>query len=310
MFVHYYYEVIMMYDFNDIDLNLYKMFYMVYKYGNFSKAAEELGITQPAISYNIKKLEQCLNVKLFERGTTILQLTPEAEGLIPYIEEALNSLKMSEIKMNELITLKRGQISIGVPSHIGVFLLTDIIKQFTNKYPYIKIRVTSKPTKELFKLINNNELDIVIDCSPLDNIYNLKVIRITSEKCAFACNKNRKELLDNCITLGNLNKYNLIVPARTSGSTKELIKIYEKNNISFDPSFEIATSDMIGEMVEKDIGVGYLFEKTIETYDNLRKINLDIKLPVFDIYMIYKEKLLSITTKSFIDFVIENIKEN
>lgn len=292
----------------EIDITLYKLFYLISQTGSFSKTAELLGVTQPNISYNIKKLEDELGVRLFERGNTIV-LTPEGQELLPYVVEAMNSLKRGESKVNDMMNLRKGQISIGVPSHIGVFFLTDIIKKFTDLYPNIKMKVVSKPTKELFRLLNQNELDIVIDSSPLDdNTNNFIISKISKEKSAFACSIENKDLLDRNVELSELSKYNLIVPSRNSGSTKELIEIYKKHNKSFEPSFEISTSDMIAEMVSRNIGIGFLFEKTIYMNSHIRKINMNINLPIFDIYMIYKDYLLSSTTIAFIEFINNKIK--
>lgn len=289
----------------EMDFSLYKLFYLVCQYGSFTKAAEILGLTQPSVSYNIKKLETNLGVKLFERGN-VLMLTPEAEALLPYVEEAMKALEKGQNKVNDIVNLKKGRISIGVPSHIGVFLLADIIKKFNNKYPNIKIKVTCKPTKELFRLLNINDLDIVIDCAPLEeNINDFKVVKIASEKCAFACNKRRRNLLNRKINLKMLSEYPLIVPARNSSSTRSLMSLFEKNAIPFDPTFEIMTSDMIAEMVEKDLGIGFLFEKTVERYSSLTILDVEEKLPIFDIFMIYKNYLLSTTVKMFIKFVKE-----
>lgn len=288
---------------NVVDLSLYKLFYLVCQNGSFSKTAKKLGLTQPSVSYNIKKLEDELNVTLFERGNTLI-MTPEAEELLPYVEEALNNLKNGERKINDLVNLKKGQISIGIPSHIGVFLLTDIIKKFNICYPNIKIKVICKSTKELFRLLNLNELDILIDCSPLeDNAQNFIIKKITKEKCALACNYKNKNLLDRVIELNEIVNYPLIVPLRTSSSTKSLVSVFNKYNVLFEPSFEIATSDMIAEMVDQEIGIGFLFEKTIKKYPNLRKININCNFPEFDIFLIYKNSLLSTAAQEFIRFM-------
>lgn len=288
----------------EIDVNLFKIFYYVCQYGTFSKTAEALGVTQPSVSYSIKTLETKLGIKLFERSSYSLTLTSEGEMLLPYVEQSLNSLKTGIININDLVNLNSGQISIGVPSHIGVFLLTDIIKKFTDEYPNIKIKVISKPTKELFRLLNNNELEVLIDSSPLDNSFNnVEIYKIATENCILACNRKMTELRDKKISLKKVLNYPLIVPLRTSSSTKKLMRIFEKNKTPFNPSYEISTSDMIAEMIEKNLGVGYLFEKTISLYDNICKIDLNITLPTFDIYIIYKDKILSVAAKKFISFV-------
>jgi len=286
-----------------VDLSLYKLFYLVCKNGSFTKTAKELDLTQPSVSYNIKKLEDELGVTLFERGNNLI-LTPEAEELLPYVEEALNNLKNGERKLNDIVQLKRGTLTIGIPSHIGVFLLTVIIKEFSKKYPKIKIEVICKSTKELFKLLALKELDILIDCSPLEeNTMNYIVKKIATERCAFACNSLRKELLESTVEIKDIIKYPLIVPLKTSSSNKSLKRLFEKKKIPFEPSFEIATSDMIAEMTEQDIGIGFLFEKTIEKYPNLEKIEIDCDLPTFDVFLLYRPTLLSTTTQEFIRFI-------
>lgn len=290
-------------NFENVDINLFKIFYLVCQYGNFSKAAENIGVTQPSISYSIKTLEEQLNIKLFNRLGYSLALTPEAEILLSYVSQALNSIKVGISNINDLINLNKGQISIGVPSHIGVFLLTDIIKKFNKIYPNVKIRVICKPTKELFKLLNDNELELLIDSSPLeDNIFNFELYKITHEKCAFACSKN-SDLKNKVVSLKEIATYPLIVPSRTSSSTKRLIDIFDKKRVKFDPMFEISTSDMIAEMVEKDLGVGYLFEKTIGSYNNIFKVNLDTSLSDFDIFLIHKKEIVSVTAQEFINFI-------
>ena len=223
---------------------------------------------------------------------------------MPYVVEALNSLRTGEKKLNDLIAFNKGQISIGIPSHIGVFFLTGIIKQFNNKYPHIKIKVICKPTKELFHLLRVKDIDILIDCSPFEmNMKELVLKKITSERCAFACNVKNTELLNKKVTLDELLNYPLIVPLTTSSSTKSLASVFEKKHICFQPMFEIATSDMIAAMVEQNIGIGFLFEKTIEKYCNLQKIDTDCLLPKFDIFLIYRDALLSISAQEFIKFM-------
>ena len=288
---------------NLVDLSLYKLFYLVCQNGSFSKTAKLLDLTQPSVSYNIKKLEDELGVILFERGNNLM-LTPEAEELLPYVEEALNNLRNGERKINDILNLKKGQITIGIPSHIGVFLLTDIIKKFVKLYPYIKIEVICKSTKELFKLLSINELDVLIDCSPLEgNTSNYVIKKIAREKCAFACKYNNNELLGKSIELSDIVKYPLIVPLKTSSTTKFLKSVFEKKKVIFDPNFEIATSDMIAEMVEQDVGIGFLFEKTIKKYPNLKKININCDFPEFDVFLLHRPTLLSTTTQEFIRFI-------
>lgn len=288
------------------DLSLYIPFILVCNNGSFSKTADILGVTQPSVSYSIKKLEDELGVLLFERGS-ILTMTPEASELLPYIEEAINSIQNGERKISDLVALKSGVISIGIPSHIGVFFLTEMIKKFNLKYPNVCVKTVCKPTNDLVRLLRLNEIDIVIDSSPLpENISDLIIYKIASEKCAFACSSSNLELLKNKLNLEDLSRQKLIVPSSTSSTTKRLKEVFMKNNVKFTPLFEINTSDMISAMVEMNIGIGFLFEKTIDKYSNLRKLEVDCNMPEFEIFLIYKPRILSQCTQKFIDMIVKN----
>lgn len=290
-----------------VDLDLYRVFYIVKKNGNFSKAAEELNTTQPAISYKVKKLEEILGAKLFVRDTRPLKLTSEAEIIMPYIENAVNGIEMGIRRLEEFNKIEIGKIIIGVPSHISIFLLTDKIKEFNKNFPKIRMKLVSKPTKELFEMLKNNELDLIIDSAPFDNTNNFIVQKISREKCVFACNRIQTQLLNKKYDLKSLNKQSIpiIIPSVSSSNTKELKKVYKKYKVEFEPLYEVTTSEMIVEMIRHNIGIGYLFEKMVKQYDFMQKIQIDNELPYFDIYIITKSEELSRTCKCFLKYIIK-----
>lgn len=290
-----------------IDLNLYNVFYTVYKCGSFSKAAEKLYVTQPAVSYSIKKLEEILGIVLFIREKNVLKVTEEAEEIIPYIEEALANFNLGKQRIEEKLDLRNSVVKIGIPSHIGIFLLVDIIEKFSKDNPKINIKVVCKTTKELFKLLKNNRIDILIDSSPIEEVSKDEYViyKILEENYCFACNLKNGEF--GKLSLQDISKERLIVPSRTTNTTIELERIFEEENIAFEPNYEIDTSEMILEMLKKNIGIGYLYEKMIEKYDNIQKIEVSQKLPTSDIFIIYKKKILTDSAKKIIKYINDNI---
>ena len=244
---------------------------------------------------------------MFIRDTRPLKLTSEAEIIMPYIENAVNGIEMGIRRLEEFNKIEIGKIIIGVPSHISIFLLTDKIKEFNKKFPKIRMKLVSKPTKELFEMLKNNELDFIIDSSPFDNINNFIVRKISREKCVFACNKIQTQLLDKKYDLKSLNEQSIpiIIPSVSSSNTKELKKIYKKYKVEFEPLYEVTTSEMIVEMIRKNIGIGYLFERMVKQYDFMKKIQVDNELPYFDIYIITKNEELSRTCKCFLKYIIK-----
>lgn len=295
---------------DEIDMDLYRILYVVKKNGSFSKAADELNTTQPAISYKVKKIEDILGVRIFIRDTRPLQLTPEAKIIMPYIENALYGIEMGKRRLEEFNKIETGEIILGVPSHISIFLLTDRIKEFNRAFPKIKIKLISKLTRELFEILKNNELDLIIDSSPFDNSNNFKVQKISREKFVFACNKVKIQLLNKKYTLKELNEQSIpiIVPSTASSNNRNLKNVYKKYQVEFKPLYEVTTSEMIVEMVRQNIGIGYLFQRMVEKYEYMQEIEVENHLPFLDIYVITKEEKLSKTCECFLKYVIKKIK--
>ena len=109
----------------NINLNLYKVFYDVCKYGSFSKTAEFTYTTQSAISKSIKKLEDDLETKLFYRNSNGIELTDKGRELFYYVEKSYGNLLTAERIMLETENLERGKLNIGLPSHIASFFFFD-----------------------------------------------------------------------------------------------------------------------------------------------------------------------------------------
>lgn len=294
-----------------IDLNLYHVFYTVFKCGSYSKAAEKLFVTQPAITYSIKKLETILGIQLFVREKNKLKVTEGAKEIIPYVEEALYSFHMGKKRIEEKLMLRNKEIRIGIPSHIAIFLLVDLMKVFAEENKDIYLKVVCKTTNELLKLLKNKQIDILIDSSPIEIVekeeYTIK--KISEEKYYFACHVKDTNLYQNKMDLNTLSKLDLIVPLSTTSATKELKEIFQQANVDFHPKFEIATSEMIVEMVEKQIGIGYLYEKTINRYKDMAKIELVEQLPSSQLFLIYKKNMISDATERLIEYMNRYLKQ-
>ena len=137
--------------------------YEIYKERSFSRAAQNLYISQPSLSARIKKIEQQLGAPLFDRSTSPLRLTQIGEAYIKAAEEIFQLEQQMENYINDLNTLKSGHLSIGGSNLFAAYALPPIITHFREKYPDIKIQLTEGNTAQLEELLSNNTLDMVID---------------------------------------------------------------------------------------------------------------------------------------------------
>ena len=112
------------------DYNLYKIFLYLYEEKSISKTANKLYVSQPAISYSLKELENQLGYTLFYRNSKGIEPTLEANELYSYISTAFNILQDAEEHIKNLNSLNTGCIRVGTPSHIGVCYLSKYISEF------------------------------------------------------------------------------------------------------------------------------------------------------------------------------------
>ena len=290
---------------NDINLNLYKIFYEVALSESISDASKKMFITQSAVSKAIKKLEEDLNTNLFYRNSKGVKLTQKGEELLFYVEEAFNNLVTAKRTMIESKTLNKGKISIGVPSQIGSFYIFEDITNFHKKYPNIEITIISKTTTQLLKLLEQHEIDFIIDISPIntkiDNIIIQPLIEV--ENC-FVAKSDTLIDVDKIKTIKDLAKYPLVLPIKGTDNRKQLDKIFEKNNVELNDVINIHTSEMIVGSIKKDLGIGYIIYDVVK--DNVENgefkiININEKLPKVTINLVYIEKYLTIAPKFFIE---------
>ena len=293
----------------DLSWDLYRTFYTVAKCNNFSKAAEKLFVTQPTISYSIKQLETNLNTKLFYRTPNGARLTQDGVELLNYVEKSYNILISGERNLIDCKNFEHGKISIGVQSHIGKFFLFPFIEKFHTKYPNIEINIVSRNTEEMIEFLENNNIDFMIDTSPIDTIYNnLKIEPLISLENCFISSKRESSKI---FSLKELNTYNLILPVKRSTPRKQLDSICQQNETDLIPFMTIETTEMLIDAVKKDMGIGYVIRQAVEKdleKENLFEIKIKEKLPTLELNVVYIDEYLTHIPRKFIKDIRKTYK--
>ena len=146
----------------NIDLELYRVFYVVAKHKHMTRASEELHISQPAISQSIKKLEDQLGGTLFLRSNKGMELTSEGEMFFDYVKGALELINNAENEFTSFKDLSKGNIKIGASTTLTKIVLMDAVKRFHKDYPNINIDITNDLTSNLIIDLEKGKLDFVI----------------------------------------------------------------------------------------------------------------------------------------------------
>lgn len=137
--------------------------YAVYKEQSFTKASEKLFVSQPSLSASIKRIEKEIGTPLFERGYSPIRLTDMGKQYIETTEKILKLQNDFLIKLNDTNSLKSGKITIGGSNYISSYVIPKIASCFSQLYPGIEIHFVESNSVELYKQVQNEDIDLIID---------------------------------------------------------------------------------------------------------------------------------------------------
>lgn len=293
-----------------------KYVYEVYKERSFTKAAQNLYISQPSLSARIKKIEEIIGEPLFDRSTTPLQLTEVGKVYIEAAEEITQIEQRVENYINDLAGLKTGNLAVGASTLFAAYVVASLITQFNQKFPDVHIQLIEGNTAELEEMLGSNALDFVIDNYHYDSIlYNKELYCEENILLAvpkhFAVNEELGMYQLSYKNIKNKNYLNQKYPAVPLGRFADLpfIMLTQGNdtrtrgdrlcrNVGFKPNIVLefnqqstaymASSTQLGATFISDILVSQL-----PTFENLVYYKLDgeeAKRKVFFYYKTHKYK--------------------
>lgn len=289
------------------NLSSYRIFYAVANTGNISRAAKELYISQPAISKSIQKLEENLAVKLFERSSRGVTLTPEGELLYTHVKSAFETLSLGEDRLRRSIALGVGNLTIGASATLCKYVLLPYLKDFIKKYPHINISIACHSTHQTLKLLEDGRLDIGLIGEP-HTMRNIGFYPLRNIEDIFVATRNylhilkmrgveRRQLLQNA-TLLLLDRENM---------TRQYIdRYFQENHIVAQDMIEVSNMDLLIEMSKISLGVGSVIRDFVQNElktGALVEIPLEIPLQKREIGFAYKKfGKMSKALKQFIAF--------
>ena len=285
----------------NVNLNSLKIFLEVASCKSFLEASNKLFITQPAVSRSVSNLEQELGVTLFYRANKGINLTPAGEVLLSYLNECKNLLDSCDRVLESMNDSENGEIVIGVQSHIVRNYLMGKMKHFRQNHPKIKIVLIDLSTVDLIEYLEKRKVDLVIDSSPIESIYNNLVIEpIKTLETSFIKSVNNKNKIN---TLEDLANEGLILPIARSSIRKNINNLFKEKAIAIDPILEYGTEELIIESVRRNMGVGYVVKDAVSYLVEdkiIEYVNVDEQLPTMEINLVYISNYLTNVSKRFI----------
>jgi len=249
----------------NISLDLYYIFYTVANCGSISAAVDVLYISQPAITFQIKKLEEQLGVSLFTRTKHGVILTDEGKVLFEYVKNAMDSIINGENALSNLKNLDSGIIRIGASTTVCRHVVMPYLEKFHERYPNIDIQIVNNLTTNLLKELRNGNLDILFLNMPMEENKDLKIIPLCDVHDIFVGNKKYYDLTKGIINLNDLNNYPLIFQKLPSNTRTYLNNYLKANNVALKPHLEVVSYNLIMDLVKAGFGIGYATKEFIKS---------------------------------------------
>lgn len=293
----------------DINLEYYKVFYYVAKYKSITLAAEQLAISQPAVSQAIKHLETDVACALFVRTSKGVRLTKEGEMLFSYVSRGYETILSGERKLLEMLNLEEGEICIGASDMTLKFYLLPYLERFHEKYPGIRVTVTNAPTPETLQHLRDGRIDFGVVSTPMLPHAHVKTIAVRYIQDVFVAGKKFEYLAAERLSYRRLEELPVMC-LEGSTSTREYVEAFlREEEVAVCPEFELATSDMLIQFAVRNLGVASVVEDFALPYiDNgeLIKLEFEREIPKRQFCIVYDERIpMSAAASRLMEFLLK-----
>lgn len=203
-----------------------KVFHTVATRLNFTRAAEELHITQPAVTKHIHEIESFYKTKLFERNGSKIKLTPAGTLLLKHTEELFNIYRKIDFDLSSANEQLKGTLRLGASTTVAQYILPAYLASFRQKFPDIHIDLTTHNTEHIERLLADNKIDLGIT-EGQSKRQHLRYTPFLKDEIVL-CTRSLKK---NTISLKELPKLPLVIREPGSGSLEVIVSALKKEQI-------------------------------------------------------------------------------
>jgi LysR family cyn operon transcriptional activator len=261
----------------NVNLEWYRVFYWTSKTGSLSRAAEQLHITQPAVSHTIKQLEATLGGQLFFRSAKGVTLTTEGEVLFRYVEQAFSFMQIGEKALADMHNLHSGEINIGASDTLCKYYLLPYMETFHEQHPGIRIRVTNRTTPETLSLLKEGKIDFGIVSLPAATDKQIDFRESSRIQDCLVGGKSFASHAERSLALQDLHQYPLLSLEQGTSTRGYIDEFASTNNVTLSPEFELGSVDLLIQFAKRGFGLAFVIAEYVEA--ELRSGEL-VKIPL------------------------------
>jgi DNA-binding transcriptional LysR family regulator len=290
----------------NITLRQLKVFASVAKHLSFTRAAEELHLTQPAVSMQVKQLEGQLDIPLFEQLGKKIYLTEAGEEVYQYSRSIAQQLDELETVLANLKGLEHGKLRISVATTANYFA-PHLLAAFCQRFPGVNVILNVTNRETLLNQLSENEVDMVIMGQPPSGM-ELESDAFMDNPLVTIAPPDHPLVGKKKITLKELEKEMFLVREAGSGTRNAMSRFFDQHNIAITTSMEVSSDEAIKQSVQAGLGLGVMSQDAVQMEISMGELAiLDIEeFPIVRYwYLVHRKgKRLSAISQAFKEFLL------
>lgn len=288
-----------------MDLHYLRIFYEVATEKSFTKAANKLFINQSAVSIQVKKFEDMLNTKLFDRTSKKIKLTYSGEVLYKVAEEIFQKVKRAEKEIEKIVLFDKAKITIGATHMIGEHLLPRIMKEFSKAHPEVEFDLVIREREILLRELKEGKIDMLLMGTYYIKDNELEVVDIANYPFVVV---GREKLED----IKKLTEQKLIMRDDSPLTIKNIALFEKKNDFTLDNRIMVRGSiETMKNLVKEGLGFTvlpyYCVSKEVEEGIFVKIEDFDEDQDGYQI-VVTKDRVDNPESRKFVEYVKNNFK--
>ncbi len=292
-----------------------QVFHTVARQLSFTKAAESLHMTQPAVTFQVRQLEEYFNTRLFDRTHNRISLTEAGQRVYEYADRIFSLYAEMENSVRDLTGEVSGVLMLGASTTIAEYMLPALLGDFKAKYPEVSIRLQVANTDGIVSMVENNTIDLGVVEAPVSN-KNLVVETCRMDQMVLVVPPTHQLAGMGSVPITELSKHPYI--CREEGSGTREVMLEAMNSAGGDPGnldivMELGSPEAVKGAVEAGMGISILSRATIEKelkLGSLVAVNLEMPIERPFSFVHQKQKFRLRAMEKLLDFAKNYCKEH
>ncbi len=280
-----------------------KAFITVAEVGSFSDAAEQLYLTQSAISKRIALLEQQIGKRLFDRIARQVSLTEAGNELLPRARRILQEYENALQAINDLSGEASGTLRLAISHHLGLHRLPPVLKQFAQQYPNVTLDIEFMDSEKAYERVLHGESEVAVITLALESHHNINSKKIWDDPLRFICAEDHPLASLKKPALRDLAEYPIILPGLNTYTGRIIQNLFQKEGIPLKAPMSTNYLETISTMVEIGLGWSVLPETLVRGLHVMPfdQVNIERELG----YIHHKKRSLSNAAMAFLGLMDE-----